>query len=142
MCNYNNLSCAILYHFSPVILFSVILSLLGANSRTFPCMSMTTIEPQLASCGLASAELTGCLYEKKSSFRNSTHSTVWTRQLLSVKDKQTDREWRQRGRERGEKNVGDMEICKGARAKYKPVKNAVFCFSMRCSDDTYEIGMS
>lgn len=105
-------------------------------------MSMTTIEPQLASCGLASAELTGCLYEKKSSFRNSTHSTVWTRQLLSVKDKQTDREWRQRGRERGEKNVGDKKICKGARAKYKPVKNAVFCFSMRCSDDTYEIGMS
>lgn len=47
-----------------------------------------------------------------------------------------------RGGGRGEKNVGDTEICKGARAKYKPVKNAVFCFSMRCSEDTYEIGMS
>lgn len=45
-------------------------------------------------------------------------------------------------RERGEKNVGDMKICKGTGAKYKSVKNAVFCFSMRCSDDTYEIGMS
>lgn len=48
----------------------------------------------------------------------------------------------ERERERGEKNVGDMEICEGARAKYKPAKNAVFCFSMRGSDDAYEIGMS
>lgn len=83
---------------------------------------------------------------KKASFRNSTHCTVWTRQLLSAKDKQTDRERRQRGRERGEKNVGDMKICEGAserESKAEPVKNAAAsCFSMRCSDDMYEIGMS
>lgn len=70
-------------------------------------MSMATIQPQSASCGLASAKLTGWLHEKKASFRNSTHCTVWTRQLLSVKDKQTDRERRQREREkeRGEKRT-------------------------------------
>lgn len=78
-------------------------------------MNMATTEPQSASCGLVSAKLTGWLHEKKASFRNSTHCTVWTRQLLSAKDKQTDRERRQRGRERGEKNVGDMKICEGAR---------------------------
>lgn len=100
--------------------------------------------------------LAGWLHEKKASFRNSTHCTVWTRQLLSAKDKQTDRERRQREgereEERGEKNVGDMKICEGAKereSKAEPVKNAAvswfsfFCFfSMRCSDDMYEIEMS
>lgn len=113
-------------------------------------MSTATTQPQSASCGLASVKLTGWLHEKKASFRNSTHCTVWTRQLLSAKDKQTDKERRQREREgekeRGEKNVGDMKICEGARepeSKAEPVKNAaVSCFSMRCSDDMYEIGMS
>lgn len=79
------------------------------------------------------AKLTGWLHEKTASFRNSTHCTVWTRQLLSVKDKQTDRERRQREREeeRGEKNVGDMKICEGAReqeSKAEPVKNAAVSF--------------
>lgn len=48
--------------------------------------------------------------------------------------------------ERGEKNVGDMKICREARereSKAEPVKNAaVSCFSMRFSGDMYEIGMS
>ena len=52
----------------------------------------------------------------------------------------------QKGGERGEKNVGDMKICEGARereSKAEPVKNAaVSCFSMRCSDDMYEIIIS
>lgn len=139
-----------LYVFLSHLFLSVSLSLSGANSGLSLCMSVAAVQPQSASCGLASAKLTGWLHEKKASFRNSTHCTVWTRQLLSAKDKQTDRERRQRERERererGEKNVGDMKICEGARereSKAEPVKNAaVSCFSMRCSDDMYEIGMS
>ena len=51
---------------------------------------------------------------------------------------------REREIERGEKNVGDMKICKREQeSKAEPVKNAaVSCFSMSCSDDMYEIGMS
>lgn len=54
---------------------------------------------------------------------------------------------RKRKRRRGEKNVGDMKICEGAReqeSKAEPVKNAaVSFFSLRhCPDNTYEIGMS
>lgn len=61
-------------------------------------------------------------------------------------DGQRERRQREREKERGKKNVGDMKICEGARereSKAEPVKNAaVSCFSMRCSDDMYEIGMS
>lgn len=89
-----------LYVFLSHLFLSVSLSLSGANSGLSLCMSMATVQPQSASCGLASAKLTGWLHEKKASFRNSTHCTVWTRQLLSAKDKQTDRERRQRERER------------------------------------------
>lgn len=135
ICSYNNSYCATVC-FS-VSSLSVSLSLSGANSRVSLCTSKATIQPQSASCGLVSAKLTGWLHEKTASFRNSTHCTVWTRQLLSAKDKQTDRERRQRERERerkrkrGEKNVGDMKICEGAKeqeSKAEPVKNAAVSF--------------
>lgn len=74
------------------------LSLFQVPTVAFLCTSTATIQPESASCGLASAKLTGWLHEKTASFRNSTHCTVWTRQLLSAKDKQTDREGRQRER--------------------------------------------
>lgn len=93
-----------LYVFLSHLFLSVSLSLSGANSRLSLRMSMATVQPQSASCGLASVKLTGWMHEKKASFRNSTHCTVWTRQLLSVKDKQTDRERRQRERERERKS--------------------------------------
>lgn len=48
-----------------------------------------------------SKRLSGWLHKKKASFTNSTLCTVWTRQLLSAKDKQTDRERRQRERGNG-----------------------------------------
>lgn len=48
-----------------------------------------------------SKRLLGWLHKKKASFTNSTLCTVWTRQLLSAKDKQTDRERRQRERGSG-----------------------------------------
>lgn len=55
-------------------------------------------------------------------------------------------EGEERENERGEKNVGDMKICEGAReqeSKAEPVKNAEASFSLlHCSDNTYEIGMS
>lgn len=96
---YISLYCATVC-FSCLISFCFSRSLSGANSRVSVCMSLATIQPQSARCGLASAKLTGWLHEKTASFRNSTHCTVWTQQLLSVKDKQTDRERRQRERER------------------------------------------
>lgn len=78
------------------------LSLFQVPTVGFLRTSVATIQPKSASCGLASAKLTGWLHEKTASFRNSTHCTVWTWQLLSAKDKQTDRERRQRER-RGRK---------------------------------------
>lgn len=104
-----------LYVFLSHLFLSVSLSLSGANSRLSLCTSMAIVQPQSASCGLASVKLTGWLHEKKASFRNSTHCTVWTRQLLSAKDKQTDRERRQRERERKREARKTWETWKYAR---------------------------
>lgn len=69
-------------------------------------------------------KFTGWLLEETTSFRNSSHCTVWTQQLVSVKDKQMD------NRERGEKNVGDMKICEGAREQSRTCEkcSSVFLF--------------
>lgn len=127
ICSYNNLYCAtVLFSGSSL---SASLSLSGANFQVSLCMRVATVQPQSASCGLASAKLTGWPHERTASFRNSTHCTVWTKQLLSAKDKQTDRELRQR--ERGEKNMGGMKRCEGAREQSRTCEkcsNVFFLF--------------
>lgn len=45
-------------------------------------------------------------------------------------------------RERREERGRHENMQGSERATQEPVKNAAFCFSMRCSDNTYEIGMS
>lgn len=137
--------------FYSFISFSPILSLLGANSRPSPCMSMTITEPQSASCDLASAKLTGWLHEKKASFRNSTHCTVWTQQLLSAKDKHTNRE-RRWGREKREERGRHENMQGSERAKCKPMKNAAVsgfvcvalmtCMKLECHKMLYMVIIS
>lgn len=137
ICSYINLYCATVCFFC-LISFYFSLSLSGASSKVSLCTSTATVQPQSASCGLASAKLTGWLHEKTASFRNSTHCTVWTRQLLSAKDKQTDRERRQRERER-ERNRREergrhenMWGSKGAREQSRTCENAAVSFFLYC----------
>lgn len=89
-------------------------------------MNVTVNKPCSTSCGLATVKLACWLHKKTASFRNSTHCTVWTRQLLSARYKQTDGERRQKGR--GEMNVGDMKICEGAREQSRTCETTAVSF--------------